>query len=650
MLAAVRRSVRSWAAGAILLFALIAIVVTGFGTDGMGGLGAVGGGPSTESLVRVGGQSVTDQELSTIINQQFSRAREQQPTLDMATFLQSGAFDQILNQMVLGAAISAYGEEQGVVVSQRMIDREIVNIPAFRNFAGQFDENIFRQALQRQRLSEAQVRADIADQLMQRQIMYPIGIGARAPDGVAREYANLLLERRRGAIGVIPAERLAAGINPTPAQLTAFYTRNRGRFTIPERRVIRYAMIGPEQLGAAAQATEQEIAAYYRENQATYGPRETRDLQQIVLPDRNVATAFANRVRGGTPFADAASQAGFSARDITLAGQTREQLTQTTSAAVANAAFGAQQGAVVGPIQGSFGFYVIRTERINSTPGRPLEAVRAEIAQAVSQRKTVDALSTLITRIEEAIADGSSLEEIVRAERLQIVSTPPITATGQVPGQTWVVPGELQPLLTAAFEIDPENPEPLVEQVVENQRFALLGIERVVPAAPPPLAQIQDAVRVAFIQETALARARNVAQQIVDKINRRMPAAQAFAEAQAGLEAPRAVDLQRLEISRGGQQVPPPLLALFSLPQGRAQLLPAPNGAGWFIVHHVQRTPGDASARPELIATTRAEFSQSAGEEMAQQFARAVERQLGAERNDEAIARTRQRLLGDSTL
>jgi peptidyl-prolyl cis-trans isomerase D len=94
--------------------------------------------------------------------------------------------------------------------------------------------------------------------------------------------------------------------------------------------------------------------------------------------------------------------------------------------------------------------------------------------------------------------------------------------------------------------------------------------------------------------------------------------------------------------------VPPPLLALFSLPQGRARLLPAPNGAGWFIVHHVQRTPGDAASRPELIATTRAEFSQSAGEEMAQQFARAVEVQLGAERNDEAIARTRQRLLGDS--
>ncbi len=649
MLASFRRSVRTWAAGAILLFALIAIVVTGFGTDGMGGLGAVGGGQTSEALVRVGGQSVTDRELNTIINQQFRQARTQQPTLDMATFLQAGAFDGILNQMALGAAIRAFGDEQGMVVSQRMIDRELLKIPQFRNFSGQFDMNVFRQALDRQGLDENQVYEDIADSLMQRQIMLPIGNGLRTPDTIAREYANLLLERRRGAIGVIPAERLSAGINPTPSQLTAYYTRNRGRFTIPERRVIRYAMIGPEQLGAAAQASDAEIAAYYRQNQATYGPRETRDLQQIVLPDRNAATAFANRVRGGTPFADAAAQAGFSARDINLAGQTRQQHSEATSAAVANAAFGAQQGAVVGPLQGSFGFYVIRVERITTTPARPLESVRAEIAAAVSQRKIADALAAVVTRIEEQVSDGNSLEEIARAERLQLVTTPPITATGQVPGQVWAVPPELQPLLTAAFEIDPENPEPLVEQVTPNQRFALVGIERVVPAAPPPLAQIQDAVRIAFIQETALGRARTVAQQIVDKINRGMPAAQAFAEAQNGLEAPRSVDMQRLEISRGGQQVPPPLLALFSLPQGRARLLPAPNGAGWFVVNHVQRTPGDARTQPTLIATTRAEFSQSAAVEMQQQFARAVERQLGAERNAEAIARARQQLLGDAT-
>ena len=60
-----------------------------------------------------------------------------------------------------------------------------------------------------------------------------------------REYANLMLERRRGTIGVVPTQALAAGINPTPAEVAAFYQRSRASFTIPERRVIRYAMIGP---------------------------------------------------------------------------------------------------------------------------------------------------------------------------------------------------------------------------------------------------------------------------------------------------------------------------------------------------------------------------------------------------------------------
>ena len=38
-----------------------------------------------------------------------------------------------------------------------MIDREIVNIPAFRSLTGQFDQSIMRQQLQAQNLSESAV-------------------------------------------------------------------------------------------------------------------------------------------------------------------------------------------------------------------------------------------------------------------------------------------------------------------------------------------------------------------------------------------------------------------------------------------------------------------------------------------------------------
>ena len=161
------------------------------------------------------------------------------------------------------------------------------------------------------------------------------------------------------------------------------------------------------------------------------------------------------------------------------------------------------------------------------------------------------------------------------------------------------------------------------------------------------LAQIQVQVRDALIQQRALERARVIGPQIVARINGGMPVAQAFTQAGVRLPAPEAVNMQRLEISRAGQQVPPPLLTLFSLPQGRASLLAAPNNAGWFVIHHGQRTPGDAASQPQLIASTRTEFTSSAGTEIAEQFARSLEQVSGVERNADAIRRTRDRLEGN---
>ncbi|MGZ8282749.1 MAG: SurA N-terminal domain-containing protein [Allosphingosinicella sp.] len=647
MLAAVRRSVRSWAAAAILFIALVAIVVTGFGTGGFGGIDSLsGGGTRGETLASADGRSLKEQEVSDVINREYSRARQQQPELAMSAFLTS-AFEPIVDQLVLALAVQAYGEQQGLTVSEEMIDREIVNIPAFRNVAGQFDQNTFRQALAQQNITEAALRDDIRKSLMQRQLLGPIARGAAVPEGLARQYANLLLERRNGTIGVVPAELLRPGITPTPADVEAFYRTNRDRFIIPERRVIRYAMIGAEQIAGQTRATDPEIAAFYRENAANYGPRETRNLQQIVLPDQAAAQRFVTTVRGGTAFAAAAAQAGFRESDISVANQTRAQFAGITSPEVASSAFAAAQGGLVGPVRSPLGFHVVQVQGINRTAPRPLEAVRGEIVQAIEQRKQADALAALVARVEDRIAEGNSLQEVATSERLQLVTTPPITETGQAEGQPFVVPPEMQPLLRSAFEIDAEEPEPVVEQIVPNQRFALLGIDRVVPAAPPPLAQIREQVAAAVVQQRALARARQIADQITARINGGMAPALAFAQAQPRLPAPQSVDMQRLDISRGGPQVPPPLLTLFSLPQGRARVIEAPNGAGWFIVHHAQRTPGDAAAQPQLIATTRAEFSSSAAAELAEQFARSVERATEVERNNAAIQGVRARLLGN---
>jgi peptidyl-prolyl cis-trans isomerase D len=177
----------------------------------------------------------------------------------------------------------------------------------------------------------------------------------------------------------------------------------------------------------------------------------------------------------------------------------------------------------------------------------------------------------------------------------------------------------------------------------------LLGLGHVTPPETPPLAQILPAVRDAYVRRAALLQARAAAQAIADRINRGMPAPAAFAQSGLRLPPTQAVDMRRLDISRTNQQVPPPLLSLFTIPEHRAAILAAPNNAGWFVVVHIARTPGDAATQPQLIATARQQFNTQAGEELAQQFARAIELRSDVRRNEEAIRTERARLTGGAS-
>ena len=649
MLSFFRRGTSSKIMLVVLGIGLLAIVITGFGTGGSG-VGGIGGGATGDALVEVGDQRVTAAELTDQVNRQLARVREQQPELDMGTFFRGGAFEEILRQLIGSKAMLAFGEEQGIAASKRMIDGEIASIPAFQNLAGQFDDGAFRRALQAQQVSEQQLREELASSLIQRQILLPVAGSARVPQSLALQYASLLLEQRTGSVGLVPAQVMATGPAPTDAEVAAFYRANEARYTIPERRVLRYATFGRDQVLAATQPTEAEVQAAYRAQAARYGAKETRTLSQVVLPDEAAARAFAAKLAGGTSFDQAAQQAGFGANDVKVGQQSREQFTNLTSTAVANAAWGVGRGAVIPPTQSPLGWHVVRVDDITSTGATPLAAVRAELERQIQQQKQEDAVGTLVARVEDALGGGASFEEVARAEKLQVQETPPVTATGQQPGVAGAqLSPDLAPLLKPAFDMSPDE-DPVVETIVPGQRFAIMGVSRVVPAAAPPLAQIAQQVRRDLTARRAGDRARALATSLVAKINAGTPARAAFAAAGVPLPALQSVTARRIEIARPNQPVPPPLAMMFSLPKGRAKILAAPNGAGWFVVHMESSVAGDASKNPQLVEATRTQFQRIMGEEYAAQFTRAVEGRLKVERNAAALARLRADLLRGGTV
>lgn len=604
-------------------------------------------GLSSDTLAKVGSQKITDRDMSQAMERRLAEVRQQNPLADYAAL--SGDFEPLLASLVDQRTLQAFADKYGFSLSKRLVDAEIAAIPSARGLNGKFSEQAYQAFLQQQRMTDAQVRDIISAGLLQRLILTPAASNTRVPVGVATPYASMLLEARQGEVALIPIAAFAGGLNPTEQQLHAFYAANRARYMIPEQRVLRYARIGPEQV-AGVTATDQDIAAYYKANQAQYAAKETRSLSQAVVPDKATADAIAARAKGGAGFAAAAAPAGLSANDIAVGAQTRQQFASLAGDKVATAAFGAAPGAIVGPIQSDLGWHVVKVDSVRREGGKSLAAARSEIAAKVTDEKRKNALTDLITTLEDEIANGANLTEAAAKAKLKLTDTPPITAAGTSrtdPGYKF--PAELAPALTSGFELAADD-EPVVETLPGDAGYVVVAPAQIIASAPAPIATVRDRLRNDWIAQQAGNRARAAAAAIAAKVARGVPLAQAVREAGASLPPVQQVGARRIDLTElaAKGQVPPPLQMLFSLGQGKSRMLADTRGRGFYVVKLNTIVPGNALAQPGLIASVQNEFQQALSQEYAQQFLSAVKAEVGVKRNESAIAAARKRITSGS--
>jgi peptidyl-prolyl cis-trans isomerase D len=641
MLSFFRRALSSWAVLGLLGLVMVAFIVTGVGpSDGGFGTNSLGG--SGDTVATIGGQKLHASEIARRAESELRAVRQQSPQnqgLDMASFVSGGGLDQTVAQTIGARAMEVWAREHGMTASDKLIDGEIGSIAAFAGPTGKFDRAAFDAILQRERISERDLRADIAGDLIRRQLLVPITGATRAPVSLITPYASLLLEARRGLIGVVPTQAMTGGAAPSDAEINAFYARNLARYTIPERRVIRYALFGREQLKAPVTPTEAEIAAFYKSNAPTYAAKQTRTFSQVILDSEAKARALATAVRGGTAFAAAAAAQGFGAADIALGEKSQADLTKLASAAVATAAFAAPQGGITDPVRSPLGWHVLRVDAIKAVPGRTLDQVRGEIAASLDKQKADEALAAMVAAIEDDIAGGSSFDDVVKSNNLAVVTTPPVLASGQSPDQPgYQAPPELGVLLKNAFAAAPDE-DPTVETIGNGQRFAVLGVARIVPAAPAPLQQIRAQVAADVAADRGFQRAKTIADGIVAKAKAGVPLPKAFADTGLKLPPPEPAGGRQIDLARGQTPPPPPLALMFNMRQGDTKVLAAPDRQGWFVIHLDTIERGDARGTPGLIDATRGQFVEVLGREYAEQFSAAVQKELGVKRDDAAIAR-----------
>ena len=98
-----------------------------------------------------------------------------------------------------------------------------------------------------------------------------------------RQAMDALLQRREIQVTLFKPADFSAKVNPSSAELEAFYQAHTANFQQPEEAVVEYVMLDLEAVSASLSLSEDDLRTYYKENLDRLGGKEERRASHILL-------------------------------------------------------------------------------------------------------------------------------------------------------------------------------------------------------------------------------------------------------------------------------------------------------------------------------------------------------------------------------
>lgn len=479
MLEFLRKAVKSWVAKALLGILVASFAVFGIGDVFRGGLGS--------AVVEVGDQEIEAQAFAAAYNSEIrAMSRQFGQPIDSDSARAMGLDQQVLGRMAAEATLDQALFELGVSAPDDAVADDILNDPNFQGASG-FDEERYRYLIAQAGFGVERYEEETRRALARAQLSAALATGA-APPGAAELLHQWRGEKRRVDYFTLnAADHTEPPEAPTDADLTAFHKANAERFTAPERRTAVYLRVAIDELAEEVEIDESELRDLYERRSDEYNDPETRAVYQIVYDDAGEAAAAKARLASGEiDFDGLLAERGETRADVSLGEVARDDLI----GAVAEAAFTAEEGAVVGPVDTGFGAALIEVAAISPAITIPFEDAADELRADLAREAALDLSPERAGEIEDLRAGGMTLEEVANETGLTLRRAVDVPATG---GEGFA--GD-PTFATALFAAEMDEEQDLIE--TPDGGYFVLRLEEVKPAALRPLSEVRADVITAW--------------------------------------------------------------------------------------------------------------------------------------------------------
>src|ERR1700719_1576499 len=391
---------------------------------------------STDIVAKVGDETVSAAE----VRQQLSEIEQRN---QVPKQLESLYVRQILNQLIFQKEMEYEAKRLGIRVSeQEQADRIRQFLPTAYN--GDTFVGIDRYAAEVQ--ARFQMTVPVFEDLI-RQGLLQEKFRKLVTDGISVGPAELqdefLYRNEKVKIdyALIKPEDLEAKITPDEAEIKATYEKNRSKYQVPEKRILRYALADVNQIRQTIQICDKELKDQYQQDIQQYQVPNRVHVQHILLMTVGKTDAEVEEVHQKAE--DVLKQAKKGAKFDELAKKYSEDpgtkdkggdlgfITQgQTVPEFEKTAFSQPVGSISDLVKTQYGFHIIKVLEKETAHTKPFEEVKDSIKAPLMLSKADRQAGDLADKLSAAIRQSNkvSLDDLAKQFHLMVGETRPVSA------------------------------------------------------------------------------------------------------------------------------------------------------------------------------------------------------------------------------
>ncbi len=382
-----------------------------------GGAGRIGENSGSNVLATVGADKITTEAFTAAVRNKIEGIKKQIKDLNQGMIKQLNIPERVLEELIQQSLLLQMAKDMGLTASDEELQERITTYPSFQRDGQFIGVEEYKQLLNWNHIPIPEFENEMRQDIIMNKLVRVLTAGLAVTPDQAWENYRQASETAKLEYLVLEKDKVKLDQEPAPAEVQAYFEKDKDKFKIPEKREAAYVFLKTDDIKKEIELSEAEIQKYYGANIDQFKNPGEIEISRIYLPlekkakDLVLAEArgLLDRLAKGESFADLAKKHSMDAKAsaggaygptewMSLPANEQDEIKKLPA------------GGVSQPIELADGVAIDKVTKKTEAATTPLSEAKARIRTMLEEQKAQALAGERIGKLEKDARKGKNLE------------------------------------------------------------------------------------------------------------------------------------------------------------------------------------------------------------------------------------------------